>query len=232
MIDALADMLQKRDRERWLSILWAPAAARPALVALHAYDIEQQRVVAEIREPMLAEIRLAWWREQLEALAGGQSAPPQPILRALGGDARARAVDLAGLVPIEEGFLPLLAEGPVDPLELAAARGGPLFRCLMTAVSARALTSAEAADATAAGTRWALAQLWRGRWGQAEALIAGLDRPVFPDPASGALPAALATLDALAADDRARLEAGRHLAPAASPGRQWRMAMAALRCRY
>jgi len=199
------------------------------LVALHAYDLEQQRVVAEGREPMLAEIRLAWWREQLEALASGKPAPPQPILRALGTDARCRAVDLAGLMPIEDGFLPLLAEGPIVPLDVAAARGGPLFRCLMIAIAGRLLTDAEAFDATAAGTRWALARLWRGGWGMAEPRLARLDPPRFPEPAAGALPASLAALDALAADDWARLETGKPLARAASAARQWRMAFAALR---
>jgi len=227
--DTLSAELKQRDRERWLSILWAPSAARPALVALHAYDMEQQRVVAEGREPMLAEIRLAWWREQLEALAAGRPPPPQPILRALAEDARGRAVDLAGLMPIEEGFLPLLTEGPIIPLNLAVARGGPLFRCLMAAISGRPLTNAEAADASAAGTRWALAQLWRGGWGLAEPRLARVDPPDFPAPAQGALPASLAALDALAVDDWARLEAGKPFARAASPARQWRMARAAMR---
>ncbi len=185
-------------------------------------------MVAEVREPMLAEIRLAWWREQLEALALGKPPAPQPILRALADAARARAIDLAGLMPIEEGFLPLLTEGPVVPLELAAARGGPLFRCLMTAALGRPLTNAEASDATAAGTRWGLAQLWRGGWGLAEPRLVNLDPPRFPNPARGVLPASLCALDALAADDWARLEVGKPLARAASPARQWRMARAAL----
>lgn len=224
----LANGLKARDPERWLSILWAPADMRPALLAINAYDAEQQRVVAEVREPMLAEIRLAWWREQLEGLAAGRASPPQPILQALARDARARAVDLAGLMPIEEGFLPLLTEGPIRPLALAAARGAPLFRCLMTAALGRPLTNAEAADASAAGTRWALAQLWRGGWGLAEPRLARLEPPALPAPARGALPAPIAALDLLAADDWARLAAGKPLARAASAGRQWRMALAVL----
>lgn len=225
--DLLAD-LKSRDRERWLSILWAPAAARPALVAIHAYDLEQQRVVAEAREPMLAEIRLAWWREQLEGLATGKAPPPQPLLLALARDARARAVDLAGLTACEEGFLPLLAEGDLDPLGMARARGGPLFRSLMTALLARPLTNGEAENAATAGTRWALARLWRGDWGQAEPRLAGMSPPAFPPPPAGRLPGSLAALDALAADDWARLQTGRPLARAASPLRQLRMARAAL----
>jgi phytoene synthase len=224
----LTDELKRIDRERWLSILWAPAAARPALVALHAYDLEQQRVVAEAREPMLAEIRLAWWREQLEALAEGKLAPPQPLLRALRHDARPRGVDLTQLTALEEGLLPLLTAGPLDALSMARARGGPLFAALFTAILGRPLTNAERADADAAGTRWALARLWRGGWGQAEARLATLDPPPLPPAAAGRLPAALAGLDALADDDWRRLAAGQPLAAPASAGRQWRLARAAL----
>jgi phytoene synthase len=224
----LTEDLKSRDRERWLSILWAPADARAALVALHAHDLEQQRVVAEAREPMLAEIRLAWWREQLEHLSAGKLAPPQPILRALGHDARPRSADLTDLARIEEGFLPLLTEGRLDALAMAKARGGPLFRTLATAIEGRPLTNPQAEAAAAAGTRWALACLWRGGWGQAEARLASLDPPAFPPPPAGPLPPALRALDALAAQDWQRLETGRPLTTPASPGRQIRMAFAAI----
>lgn len=229
MDSTLVDDIRNRDRERWLSILWAPANARPALLALNAFDLEQQRVVAEAREPMLAEIRLAWWREQLELLSAGKLAPPQPILRALRHDARTRGADLTDLSRIEEGFLPLLTEGRLDALSMAAARGGPLFRALATVIAGRPLANPEAAAATCAGTRWALARLWRGGWGQAEARLASLEPPPFPSAPSGPLPPSLRALDTLAAQDWARLEKGRSLAPPASPGRQLAMAFAALR---
>jgi phytoene synthase len=228
---SLADELKARDRERWLSVLWAPADLRPALIALHAYDLEQQRVVAEAREPMLAEIRLAWWREQLESLSAGKLAPPQPLLRALRHEARPRGVDLTAFSRLEEGFLPLLTEGRLQALPMAKARGEPLFRALLTVLRGRPLSNAEAADADAAGARWALARLWRGGWGQAEVRLASLDPPAFPPPPARPLPPALAALDALAADDWDRLAHGQPPRPQATAGRQWRMMVAALRSR-
>ena len=48
------------------------------MLAIHAYDLEVQRVVGDIKDPLLAEIRLAWWREQLQALAAGAKPPAQP----------------------------------------------------------------------------------------------------------------------------------------------------------
>ena len=225
--ETLISDLKARDRERWLSVLWAPAGARPALLALHAYDLEQQRVVAEAREPMLAEIRLAWWREQLEKLATGSAPPPQPLLQALATQAWPRAVNLGALTRIEEAFLPLLTDGRLDALAMAKARGGPLFEALFAAVLARPLTEAEVNDSWAGGTRWALARLWRGGWGQAEPRLARLEPPPLPPPAVSPLPSSLAVLDALAADDWARMEAGQPLRPPASANRQWIMARAA-----
>lgn len=227
--EPLVQELKLRDRERWLAALWAPAEARPALFALAAYDLEQQRIVAEAREPMLAEIRLAWWREQLEHLAAGRLAPPQPLLRALRRDARPRAVDLVALSAIEEGFLPLLTEGRLDALSMAEARGGPLFRAMATAILDRPLTNAEAQDAGAVGARWALVKLWRGGWGSAEARLQPLEPPHLPPPPKGPIPPTLRALDRLAAEDWTRLERGEALAAAASPGRQWKMALAALK---
>ena len=229
MDETLVEDLKLRDRERWLSALWAPAAARPGLLALHAFDLEQQRVVAEAKEPMLAEIRLAWWREQLEKLAAGHEPPPQPLLRALAAEAGPRAIDLTALTRIEEGFLPLLTDGALDPLAMAKARGGPLFEALATACLARPLTQAEVADAWAGGTRWALARLWRDGWGQAEKRLRRVDPPALPPGAASPLPAPLAALEALAADDWLRMERGKPLRRAASPRRQWIMARAALK---
>ena len=226
----LAD-LKARDRERYLSILWAPAAARPALIAIHAYDLEQMRVVADAREPMLAEIRLAWWREQLELLSAGRLAPPQPLLRALRQEARPRGVDLGALSQIEDAFLPLLTEGALDPLAMAEGRGRPLFQALATACLGRPLSTGQADSAARAGTRWALAQLWRGGWGQADARLSSLIPPDFPPAPEDPLPLPLLQLDRLAADDWKRLEAGKPLARRAGTGRQWRMALAAFRHR-
>ncbi|WP_237828402.1 squalene/phytoene synthase family protein [Sandaracinobacteroides sayramensis] len=225
----MIEELKARDRERWLSVLWAPREVRDSLLALHAYDLEQQRIVAEAKEPMLAEIRLAWWREQLEKLAAGRAAPGQPLLRALEAAATTSpGLDLAALTRLEEAFLPLLTQGPLDPLAMAHARGAALFEPLLGVLLQRPLTQAERLDAGAAGSRWALARFWRGGWGQAEARVGAMSPPVFPCRAISPLPAALRTLDALAAEDWSRLSAGKSLRAAASPGRQWNMLRAAL----
>lgn len=53
------------DRDRWLGSLFAPAAARPHLHALIAFEAEMGRLREVVRDPRMGEIRLAWWREAL-----------------------------------------------------------------------------------------------------------------------------------------------------------------------
>lgn len=207
--DDLEAEVKARDRERWLSTLWAPAAARPAMLAIHAYDLEQQRVIAEVRDPLLAEIRLAWWRERLADLHAGKEAPPQPLLQALAG---VKGVDLVALSAIEDGLLPLLSDGPLDVGAMAARRGGALFG---------ALAQAMGLPAGQGGAAFALGRLARGGWGHAAPRLIDAIWPA--PPTVHKQPGPLAALDALGRQDVARARAGRPAATPASAGRQWRM---------
>jgi len=59
--------------------LCAPRAARARLRVIFALDARLQAIMPSVREPLLGEIKLAWWREQLIALDSG--APPvEPLL--------------------------------------------------------------------------------------------------------------------------------------------------------
>lgn len=48
-----------------IALAYAPPPVRPAWAALFALDLRLADVVSRAREPMLAQIRLAWWRETL-----------------------------------------------------------------------------------------------------------------------------------------------------------------------
>lgn len=155
--DHCAVLVRGRDRDRWLATLYAPAAVRPALFALHALDLELAHVVATTTEAMLGEIRLAWWRE---ALAKLDSAPPpaQPVLAALAEHALPLGVTGQALEPMEDAFLALLLDerlaGQVltDHLDR---RGGTLFGALATALGVAQ------SSARALGRVWALGELVR-----------------------------------------------------------------------
>ena len=156
MMDAIAiiaDELKQRDREAWLACLYAAAPARPGLVALLALDAELAQLVASTTEPLLGEIRLAWWRDRLIELDTGP-APAQPLLQALQTRVlpRLSGADLAGL---EDRWLCLLGS---ETLPLAHREGGvTLFR-----LAAR-LLGGDVAEAEMLGRAWMQAQAVLGR---------------------------------------------------------------------
>ncbi len=190
------------------------------LLAIHAYDLEVQRIVGDIKDPLLAEIRLAWWREQLQVLATGGEPPAQPLLQALAsGRNTGRGVDLAALAAVEDGVLPLLGDDPLPLLQMARARGGALFAALAAAMGADT-------PPAGAGTAFALGRLLRGPWGHVGVKLARVDWP--EPPPRQPLPGPLAALDVLGRDDVRRARAGKPPRPLASALRQWRMWVANL----
>ena len=60
------------DKPRYFSALFAPKEKRAHLFALYAFNSEIARVGEGVREPMMGEIRLQWWRETVEAAREGK----------------------------------------------------------------------------------------------------------------------------------------------------------------
>jgi phytoene synthase len=70
-------LLRATDKDRYLASLFAPAAARRHVHALHAFASEIARVRDAAGEPMPGEIRLQWWRDVLKGEGRGEvSASP------------------------------------------------------------------------------------------------------------------------------------------------------------
>ena len=72
--DALAaceETVRRFDPDRYFATLFAPAERRPLLFALYAFNHEIARLGEAVREPMIGEIRLQWWREAVEAARDG-----------------------------------------------------------------------------------------------------------------------------------------------------------------
>ncbi|MDQ2065563.1 squalene/phytoene synthase family protein [Xinfangfangia sp. CPCC 101601] len=70
-LDACADLLQRGDPERHLAIMAAPPAARARLLPLYAFNLEVARAPWAAKEPLVAEMRLQWWRDVIENTAAG-----------------------------------------------------------------------------------------------------------------------------------------------------------------
>jgi phytoene synthase len=62
--------LKRTDENRWLATRYAPTAGRERLVAIYLLHRELQRAL-QVSEPMIGKIRIQWWRETLEQVAGG-----------------------------------------------------------------------------------------------------------------------------------------------------------------
>ena len=70
-----AALVRRHDRDRFQTALFAPGEDREALFALYAFNYEIARVREGVREPMLGQIRLQWWREAIDAAYA--AAPPR-----------------------------------------------------------------------------------------------------------------------------------------------------------
>ena len=64
-----ARLVEQGDPDRFRTVMAAPLAARRALFVLYAFNIEIARVPWITQEPMIAEMRLQWWRDALDEIA-------------------------------------------------------------------------------------------------------------------------------------------------------------------
>jgi phytoene/squalene synthetase len=109
------DLVRSADRDRFLGTLFAPEPVRTDLLALLAFNHELARTRSVTREPMLARIRLEWWREAVGEAVGTGKPRAQPVVESLSETARRHrlpAQDLVALIDAREEEI----EGPLDVL--------------------------------------------------------------------------------------------------------------------
>lgn len=88
-----------------LALSYAPKSARPLWLGLLGLDTRLAQVVREAREPLLAQIRLAWWRDRLAEPADHRPAG-EPLLASLGDKG-------AAFAPLVDGWEALLGDAPL-----------------------------------------------------------------------------------------------------------------------
>jgi 15-cis-phytoene synthase len=108
-------------------------------------------VVSTTTEPRLGAIRLAWWRERLEALDEGVM-PEEPRLSAVNRQLLGRGITGKELSELEDAWLPLLEPFPWNE---AQAEGLRLRGRILFAVGAR-LLSDDPQGGKEAGAFWSL----------------------------------------------------------------------------
>ena len=190
MLTPIGRFVQRADPERFVTTLFAPAARREALWALYAFNHELARAREVVSQPMLALIRLQWWREVVEGAARAHEVAG-PVRAAL--DSGLLNPDaLLAMIEARE----LEAEEAVDAAQFQAymrGAGGALM-----AEAGRVLGASEAGELARLGAGCAAVGLRRnaaahasaGRWAAPEhdpaAMIGNVRRW-----SSAALPAAL-----------------------------------------
>jgi len=66
-----AALVERGDPVRFRAAMAAPVAARAVLFPLYAFNLEVARAPWVTAEPMIARMRLQWWRDALEEIAAG-----------------------------------------------------------------------------------------------------------------------------------------------------------------
>jgi phytoene synthase len=124
--DPLADayghcsaLARAHSRDQWLGALYASQDARGALFALTSFDYEIRQALRRARDPNLAAIRLAWWREVIRGERPAEAAG-SPVAFALGAAIDAYALPRAWLEAMLDARLWEIA--PQDDFNLVAFR--------------------------------------------------------------------------------------------------------------
>jgi len=156
-----AEQVRLYDHDRFLTVIFAPAAVREHLFALYAFNIELAKVREVVSEPLIGQMRLQWWRDALDKLQAGQDIAHE-IARPLGEAMRAAGIDRAAFDPlIDARERDLERDPPADlPALLAYAEGtgAPLLAIALRMAGAGA---DKGEIARLAGRGWALTGLLR-----------------------------------------------------------------------
>ena len=70
-LQSCADIVAKGDPDRFAATMAAPVEARRVLFPIYAFNVEIARAPWVTEEPMIAEMRLQWWRDALDEIGQG-----------------------------------------------------------------------------------------------------------------------------------------------------------------
>lgn len=122
-VDPVATIVREADFARYAASLFAPAEARPHLLALYAFDAELARVRDIVSEPLPGELRLQWWRDALENPERADVVS-HPVARALHAAAEYGRLPTEALLGLIDARLDDLYDDPVPTLTDLEARLG------------------------------------------------------------------------------------------------------------
>ena len=148
-LEACAALVERGDPDRHLAAMAAPPAARARLWPIYAFNVEVSRAPWLTEQPLIAEMRLQWWRDALEEIAEGRPVRRHEVTTPL-----AEVVDAQGARALDAGAAARVWDAHREPFEDPAALDAHL-------------------DATAGGLLWAAARALGARSGEGAVRDAG-----------------------------------------------------------
>lgn len=172
------DQVRAADPDRWLSSRFVgDLQARADLIAFYAFEAELLTIPTRVTQPMLAEMRYVWWRDQMDGVFSNTPRKGHPLLEALTDIVARRGLDRTPFDALIEAHIGRVHSQPHD---LEAFYVGPM----QTAVQILA-GAGHAERVIEAGRAWGLSQV--GRSDEARALrpevrraLKGLPTAAFP----------------------------------------------------
>ena len=213
--EACAGLVERGDPDRFMAVMAAPVAVRQLFWPLYAFNLELARAPWVTQEPLIAEMRLQWWRDVVSEIGAGGVVRVHEVASPLARVVRGKSLPVALLDGMAEArrwdiYRAPFADEAAFSAHLDATAGHLMWLCAL------ALGAEVAAEAAVRDVAWALG-------------LANWLRAVPELEARGRLPLVdgrQAAVKALAAEGLARLARARRrgvsraLAPALLPAWQ------------
>ena len=111
----LEGQVRAADIDRWLSSRFvADEGLRADLIALYAFEAELMAIPTRVTQPLLAEMRYVWWREQMDGVFAGAARKGHPVLEALTDVVARHALDRAPFDALIEAHIGRVHGEPHD----------------------------------------------------------------------------------------------------------------------
>lgn len=144
-IESCAGIVERGDPDRFLSAMAAAPGDRELLLPLYAFNLEIARAPWVTSEPLIAEMRLQFWREVVDELETDAPARPHEVAEPLAAVVRGAALPTAPLMAMIDARSRDTEHDPFDDADalidyLDATAGGLMW------VAARALGAPDTAE--------------------------------------------------------------------------------------
>ena len=113
-LESCSETVARGDPDRFLSAMAAEPEDRARLMPLYAFNLEIARAPWVSQEPLIAQMRLQFWHDALDALRGDAPVPAHEVMDPLAQLVRAQALPIAPLQAMVAARQHDIARAPFD----------------------------------------------------------------------------------------------------------------------